>query len=699
MADDTDDDDAVPSPGSQLREPDGKGMDTTDWPESENIDDRRELGDSDPSKGKIFRRAHNTGVAYGLPASRDSGNGTPRYAEGGEVEASSSTGAESAVPGQDPDAEQAEGGDAQGDDDSGPVAEAKGVLNYGRAKHGLMQGGGQPSPGDDTAWGLVQGYRKKYDAYRAFAAAALQKGDLASAAKAATQAYPNVLDGTRIQFAPGPNGITATVSGAGGQGQALNLSPQQFNQWLTGQQGQYDNVMERGGAQLLQQLAGGPGGQSPPQVSQQPQQVAEEATNYAEGGSVEGEDEHEDAGLPEQNGPMPSERPNPDEQGAEPGGLPEQANPEQQGPLGRSGALPHQLAKRFMAYLMASDAAPPQVAQRYEELVDPQQQMDEGQRKLLAVQAAKQDSSGTGSMGMGSGMGTGGGDPNSPVPGPDRSAQRLTGSLQRPQGQQTPGALPPTEEGEMRPYASPKLAASQPGKYRSVPQGYQSPEPEKPAEESQIEKRSHQMFPYMSQEHDRINWVQQSESAMAKATATERAAEIRGVHGEAMSTTKAEGNVAAKTVEAQGRVDVADKRLQGYKYGADQRLKGVDMKTGREMNVAIQKMLSNAQSANDRTIGGILQKKLANVPLGTPLSPQDEQMLKNLAARTAKPEDMAQPQAPAGQQQAPAQQQAPQQQRQFTPPKGQGWQYSPTLKQFRDRAGNMYDANGQPIQQ
>jgi hypothetical protein len=111
--------------------------------------------------------------------------------------------------------------------------------------------------GPEAGFGAVQAYRKKYDGYRAHAAAALQAGDIQNAARSASQAYANVPDGQSVVFGPGPNGVTATVNGK----QQINLSTEAFNQFLTGDAGQYDHVLENGGVKALQQLGqGGPQG-------------------------------------------------------------------------------------------------------------------------------------------------------------------------------------------------------------------------------------------------------------------------------------------------------------------------------------------------------------------------------------------------------------------------------------------------------
>lgn len=123
----------------------------------------------------------------------------------------------------------------------------------------------QQAPGGnmDAAWGLVQHYRQKYDAYRSFAAAAMdgiqgKPPDIMAAARAATQAYPNALHGSTVNFTPTQGGITAAVTmpGERAPSQQIRLSPQAFQQFLKGPAGQFDNV-QANGPKVLQQLAGG----------------------------------------------------------------------------------------------------------------------------------------------------------------------------------------------------------------------------------------------------------------------------------------------------------------------------------------------------------------------------------------------------------------------------------------------------------
>lgn len=129
--------------------------------------------------------------------------------------------------------------------------------------------------GEQAAWGALQHYRQKYDRYRGFAAAALKAGNIAAATKAATQSYSNLMDGNTVLFTPSADGgVLASVSKP--RNNRLNtlsktmdvsstvaLSPQQFQEWLTGMPGQYDNAIENGAPKVLAQLAQGQNTQAP----------------------------------------------------------------------------------------------------------------------------------------------------------------------------------------------------------------------------------------------------------------------------------------------------------------------------------------------------------------------------------------------------------------------------------------------------
>lgn len=124
------------------------------------------------------------------------------------------------------------------------------------------------SQDEDQARKLVQAYAARYDAYRGFAAAALQgtdakPGDPVAAAKAATQAFSNVLDGTKTVFTPAQGGFTATVT-RGGETRSVPLSAEQFRNLMVGPSSLFDQVMAGGSEQALAAAAQGvPQGDTP----------------------------------------------------------------------------------------------------------------------------------------------------------------------------------------------------------------------------------------------------------------------------------------------------------------------------------------------------------------------------------------------------------------------------------------------------
>lgn len=121
----------------------------------------------------------------------------------------------------------------------------------------------EKSGGPEAAWKLVQANRVAYNAKQAFAYAALngtqqKRPDINAAIDAANQASTHVLDGSQVQFAASPRGVTATVKGADGQPQQIELSPDAFRRYLNvGGEGQWDKVMQGGVPATLQKLAQG----------------------------------------------------------------------------------------------------------------------------------------------------------------------------------------------------------------------------------------------------------------------------------------------------------------------------------------------------------------------------------------------------------------------------------------------------------
>lgn len=110
--------------------------------------------------------------------------------------------------------------------------------------------------GPAAGWAMLQYNRAAYNRKQSFALAALngvdgKTGDLQAAAKAASQASENVLDGSHAQFVADPGGksVTATVKPPGaGRTISVTLTPQQFGEYLNpAGAGQWDHVMSGGG--------------------------------------------------------------------------------------------------------------------------------------------------------------------------------------------------------------------------------------------------------------------------------------------------------------------------------------------------------------------------------------------------------------------------------------------------------------------
>lgn len=118
--------------------------------------------------------------------------------------------------------------------------------------------------GKEAAWKLLQGHRTAFNAKQAFGFAALRgteqkPADLNAAIDAANQAQAHVLDGSEVQFAAGPGGITATVRAPDGRPSTVQLTPDQFRAYLDpGNDGQYDKLTQPGGIPaVLQKIVAG----------------------------------------------------------------------------------------------------------------------------------------------------------------------------------------------------------------------------------------------------------------------------------------------------------------------------------------------------------------------------------------------------------------------------------------------------------
>lgn len=120
-------------------------------------------------------------------------------------------------------------------------------------------------------FGVIQLNRKAFGAAQAFAANALDKGNLASAADAATKAYNHVPDGMDVKFTPidaangGVAGVTVTVKPLNGTAEKMQMDIPQFRQWLMGRDGKFDNIMNNGPGAIKKAAATPAQGQAPTQ--------------------------------------------------------------------------------------------------------------------------------------------------------------------------------------------------------------------------------------------------------------------------------------------------------------------------------------------------------------------------------------------------------------------------------------------------
>ncbi len=122
------------------------------------------------------------------------------------------------------------------------------------------------SGGDvEKALTFLQANRKPFELARGFAANALDDNNLESAAKAATKAYHNVLDGTDVDFHPIRGGIAVSIKPIDGPAQLATLTIPQFRDWLTKQSGQYDNIYHKGAYGSIQEAAQTAAAQQGPQ--------------------------------------------------------------------------------------------------------------------------------------------------------------------------------------------------------------------------------------------------------------------------------------------------------------------------------------------------------------------------------------------------------------------------------------------------
>lgn len=125
---------------------------------------------------------------------------------------------------------------------------------------------------------ILQASRAHYNTLKAGAAAALSgttqsPPNLNVSVQNANQAYDNVPDGNHIMFAPGQDGasVDVSVTPLGKQAQQFHLTVPQYNQFLHGVGGQYDNLMEQDVGQVLERLQQSAGKPVQQVQGQQPQ--------------------------------------------------------------------------------------------------------------------------------------------------------------------------------------------------------------------------------------------------------------------------------------------------------------------------------------------------------------------------------------------------------------------------------------------
>lgn len=592
--------------GGGERPADGGGMDMSNLPESQNVDDRRgEYGEGGP--GKIMRR---------LRDNKAGNNSIYRYAEGGSVQDDDLQGrtdeSQVGLPGEDFYREQNEGLQKEMQQvpmpqrrpvPQGPQDDPERIRKAGEPKKETFYGGESPGQmvrsgakrimaylqgadampperveeleqkadpdgsmdegqrkiatidaaskegGPEAAWRVMQKYRKNYDTYRAHAAGALSHGDLRMAAESASKAYPNVPDGLSLQFAPTQGGVTAAVMQGSKPVDQFQLTVPQFNQWLQGNEGQYDHVMEVGAPKLLKSIAAGQG--TPVQQVQTPTQQQNRMTQ----------------GI---------------------------AQPRQQAPQ--------------------------------------------------------------------------------------------------------PDALPPTDQSDLRPFAAPGVAQQQPGKYRPTPAGYQSQEPEESGYDAGDEKASRAMFPSIGQNGQRTGWLEgqkqqreknRIEMAKAQREYVTTAAQIKANGGVEQSHVRAEGGERREIVKQTGEQGRADTRAGAYNKRTEstERIKMNEHDT--RLKAAALKAAGQNQDTQLKAAGQLVGKETANVPFGTPLSPEAV-AARDLIYRKLNIQAPAAPSAP--QQGAPG----TSQKAAFKP--GPGWQHSAATGMYRDPQGKVYDKDGNPAQ-
>jgi hypothetical protein len=121
--------------------------------------------------------------------------------------------------------------------------------------------------GDQGAFGVIQALRQKFDRFMNHGRAALNQGDMANAAKSATQAMDNLPDGKNVVFQPTKDGLVARIHGGSEQPNTVPLSAAAADAFMnTGKLGQFDGLLENGVNTAMKAATSTPAAPAAPQL-------------------------------------------------------------------------------------------------------------------------------------------------------------------------------------------------------------------------------------------------------------------------------------------------------------------------------------------------------------------------------------------------------------------------------------------------